>query len=107
MERKKTLKFYRANGYAEMLSGIVVSFSEDHLIRLKSDVENSGGTLETIEIDVFPFNYILNEEGIKEVDFCSIDTEGSEYEILSAVDFNNYHFKIFAVENNNNLQNIR
>ena len=104
---KKTLKFYRANGYAEMLSGIVDSFSQDHFNRLKSDIETSGGSLETIEIDVLPLNYILDEQGIKDVDFCSIDTEGSEYEILKAIDFNNYHFRVFAIENNYHLQNIR
>lgn len=36
----------------------------------------------------------------KHIDFLSIDTEGSEYEILKHFDFNSYSFKVIAVEHN-------
>lgn len=36
----------------------------------------------------------------KEIDYLSIDTEGSEYEILSAFDFNEYKIKIITCEHN-------
>jgi FkbM family methyltransferase len=36
----------------------------------------------------------------KEIDYLSIDTEGSEYEILSAFNFNKYRFTIITVEHN-------
>ncbi len=35
------------------------------------------------------------------IDYLSIDTEGSEYEILSAFDFDSYKFGIITVEHNN------
>lgn len=35
-----------------------------------------------------------------EMDFLSIDTEGSEYEILQAFDFDRYRFRVIAVEHN-------
>ena len=97
---KNTLKFYRANGYAEMLSGIVDSFHVEHLERLQKDVEKSGGSIETIEIDVLPLNSILTDNNIYDVDFCSIDTEGSEFEILKAINFEEFNIRIFAIENN-------
>lgn len=34
------------------------------------------------------------------VDYLSVDTEGSEYEILSAFDFNRYKFNFISVEHN-------
>ena len=34
------------------------------------------------------------------IDYLSIDTEGSEYEILNAFDFNEYKFGIITVEHN-------
>lgn len=35
------------------------------------------------------------------IDYVSLDTEGSEYEILSTVDFDKYKFNYFAIEHNN------
>jgi FkbM family methyltransferase len=44
----------------------------------------------------------------KQIDYISIDTEGSELEILKAFDFNKYKVKVFTVEHNNttNKQDI-
>jgi FkbM family methyltransferase len=36
----------------------------------------------------------------KNIDYLSIDTEGSEYEILSKLDFDKYQFKIITCEHN-------
>ena len=40
----------------------------------------------------------------KNIDYLSIDTEGSEYEILSSFDFNEYNIQIITVEHNNTSQ---
>ena len=36
----------------------------------------------------------------KEIDYLSIDTEGSEFEILNSFNFNKYKIKIITVEHN-------
>lgn len=36
----------------------------------------------------------------REIDYLSIDTEGSEYDILSSFDFNSYHIRVITVEHN-------
>jgi FkbM family methyltransferase len=44
---------------------------------------------------------LLNDHGApKHIDFLSIDTEGSEFEILDAFDFSQYSFGAIAVEHN-------
>jgi hypothetical protein len=44
---------------------------------------------------------LLDQNGSpRQVDYMSIDTEGSEYEILSAFDFDKYEVRILTVEHN-------
>ena len=38
-----------------------------------------------------------------EIDYLSIDTEGSEFEILKNLDFKKYSFKVITVEHNNTV----
>lgn len=106
-KEKQTLKFYRVTGYSEMLSGLIDSYSSEHFIRLQREVEDFGGTLQIIEIEVWPLKDILDQYNVQTVDYCSIDTEGSEYEILSSIDFDRVHFKVFSIENVYNPDRIR
>jgi hypothetical protein len=42
---------------------------------------------------------LLDKHGApKKIDYLSIDTEGSEFEILSSFDFDKYQFKVITVE---------
>jgi FkbM family methyltransferase len=93
------LQFYRAKGYSEMLSGIIESFNNEHFIRLQKEIKEFGGKVETVKINVRSLNEILIENSIYNIDFCSIDTEGSEFEILSALDFEKFKIKMIVVEN--------
>ena len=36
----------------------------------------------------------------REIDYLSIDTEGSEFDILSHFDFNKYQFRVITCEHN-------
>ena len=35
-----------------------------------------------------------------EIDFCSIDTEGSEFSIIKSLDFDKTNIKVLIIENN-------
>ncbi len=104
---KKKIKFYRAHGYSEMLSGVADSFNQEHYKRLQSEIELYGGSLEEIEIEVDSLNNILLSHNSYNIDFCSLDTEGSELEILKYLDFTRFEIKIFVVENQHEEGQLR
>jgi len=56
-----------------------------------------------IEVETVSLNDLLREHGApKNFDYLSVDTEGSEFAILNALDFNAYCPKIITVEHNYN-----
>jgi FkbM family methyltransferase len=76
------------------LSGIVNSFNQDKH-RKKRNIGNTY-TVETVSLtDLLNF---YNAPSV--IDYISIDTEGSEYEILKNFDFNRYSITIFTIEHN-------
>lgn len=58
-------------------------------------------TSEKYEVETITLESLLDEYNSPNViDYLSIDTEGSEYDILKVFNFNKYRFKIITVEHN-------
>jgi FkbM family methyltransferase len=93
-------EFYCIRGYAEMLSGIKSTYSEQHLKRIYNEIEQHGGEIINLKIQSKTLNSIIEENNIKEIDYLSIDTEGSELNVLKSLDLNKYKIKVISVENN-------
>lgn len=90
-------------------SGQKISFSENYLGELSAISEyaepNSHGLLKrttsSYEVETISLQDLLLAHGApKYIEFLSIDTEGSEFEILRNFDFQNYRFGAICVEHN-------
>jgi FkbM family methyltransferase len=51
-----------------------------------------------VYVPCFSLNKILNALNVKQVDYFSLDVEGSEMDVLNNIDFNTTNFKTFTVE---------
>ena len=86
-----------------------ISFSENYLGELSAITQyaepNSHGLLKrttySYEVDTISLQDLLLSHGApKYIEFLSIDTEGSEFEILKNFDFQSYRFGAICVEHN-------
>lgn len=93
-------KFTWAEGNAEMLSGLTSKYDEEHLKRIDRELAEYGGEKHEIDVDCFKLDELMIKYGMQHVDYCSIDVEGAEFDILNSVDFKDIDITSFTVENN-------
>jgi FkbM family methyltransferase len=99
----ESVDFMELRGYGTGLSGIVKNYDERHVKRIQREINHKnhiGKTL--ITVNTVLLSDILEERNIKRVDFLSIDTEGSELNILSTIDFDKVNIHVIAIEDNYN-----
>lgn len=99
--------FLRIDGYAEMLSGVYMKYDQRHMERIKKELKEFGGNSEIITVESLTISKLLSEYSIRKIDFCSIDTEGGEFEILKQFDLNTIAVQCFSIENNYNDNRVR
>lgn len=97
-----SVDFLVVKGPAEMLSGIFSEYDKKHLRRINLEIKQRGGSKEIKKIKSFILDDLLSENNIGDVDLLTIDTEGSELNILKTIDFSKRRFSVICVENNYN-----
>ena len=97
---KTTKKFRKITGHSEMLSGFVDTYHPSHLARISDEFVRHSQDVEDIEVECEDINVILDKWRIFDIDIFSIDTEGSEYQIIKHLDFGKFKVKVFVIENN-------
>ena len=95
-----TAEFLKVAGAPEMLSGLLHDYHPEHLDRIQRELSASGGDTERIPVATYRLADLFEEHGIEHVDFCSIDTEGSELKVVQSIDYQKVQVDFFIIENN-------
>lgn len=96
-------KFLELKGYGIGLSGIIDKYDERHINRINNEIKNPNHkSKEIITVKTEKLNDILDNYDVINIDFLSIDTEGSEIDILKTLDFNKYNINVITIEDNYN-----
>lgn len=100
---KDTLKVFRI-GEKDIMTSVTSLNPDSRLIESHKNLINE--TYET-EVEVLTLSDILKTKventpfnHLREIDFISIDTEGTEIDVLKGFDFEHFDVKLFVVENN-------
>jgi hypothetical protein len=54
--------------------------------------------IEEIDIACVPFNFLMEQLNIKEIDYLKIDTEGLDFDIIKSINFNLFDIKLIKTE---------
>jgi FkbM family methyltransferase len=92
--------FLQIEGRSEMLSGIVDAYSAEHRERMAREARIDGSTGKIIKVPTLPLRSILAERAIDEVHLLSVDTEGSEIEVLRSLDWDRVLVHAVTIEDN-------
>ncbi len=96
---KEAVAFLSLEGNAEMLSGILDTYNPKHLEWINKEIACGSSTKSEILVNSTLLQDIPTLKGIT-IDYISIDTEGSEKEILKSIDFSKLKAICLTIENN-------
>lgn len=92
--------FLHLNSVDEQLSGMCSTYDKRQLDVVMNDLSVYGGDCKIMQLPCVRLNDVLDRYGITHVDYFSLDTEGSELEILKSIDFSKVKIDMMSVENN-------
>ncbi|CAN5170791.1 hypothetical protein BH09DEP1_BH09DEP1_6810 [soil metagenome] len=102
-----TVPFLHLNSVDEQLSGMCTTYDKRQLDVVMNDLSVYGGNCVIMQLPCVRLNDVLEKQGITHVDYLSLDTEGSELDILKSIDFSKISIDMMSVENNFNEPFIR
>ncbi len=107
-ETEGRAEFMDISGYGKGLSGMVDNYDPRHQDRIEQEMKNPDNRgYELIQVSTIPLSALLEKHGIFHVDFCTIDTEGSELQVLKSIDFDRFQFDVILVENNYDDESVQ
>lgn len=103
LDRETTVDFLEIEGWGQGLSGVIQEYDPRHLNRIEREMVSPMATHSTsrmIRVKAVKLESLLMKYDLWKIDFCSLDTEGSEQKILETIDFEKTFIDVITVENN-------
>lgn len=95
------VEFMDISGWGKALSGIVDKYNSSHMNRIQNELKNPNNKgYSIVNVKTTTLNNLLEKHNVTDIDFCTVDTEGGEYDIIKNIDLKRFNIKIFIVENN-------
>ncbi len=104
---EKLAVFWQIDGYAEMLSGLVNVYAPEHMNRIHREIELNEGEIKESLVQCYRLDSLLNLHNIVNIDYCSIDVEGAEMQVLESIDFERVKIKVITIENNYKTSEVK
>jgi len=95
--------FLAIDGYGKGLSGIISLYDPRHLKRIEKELKGHDSKRHVFKVEAITLQKLLDSHQITYVDYCSIDVEGAEMQVLESIDFDKTYIKCFTIENNYGL----
>jgi len=108
-KEKKKMTFRVVRG-VDVLSGLVEFMDPRHLDRIAGEKKLNNLKDEDIydvQVDMLQATELLEVHNMLNIDFLSLDTEGSELQILSSFDWEKIRVHVMTVENNFGTTDVR
>jgi FkbM family methyltransferase len=99
-KENKIVRFNKISGYSEMLSGISSSYCSRHRERVNTESAFYECEQSVEYCPSYRLETIFDNLNIKNVDLLSIDTEGSELDVLIGIDFDKVDISVIIIEEN-------
>jgi len=96
--------FLAIDGYGKGLSGIISLYDPRHLDRIDQELKGRDSTKHVYKVKTIPLQNLLDSHNVAYVDYCSIDVEGAEMQVLESIDFDKTYIKCLTIENNYGLE---
>jgi FkbM family methyltransferase len=98
--KESKVDFLAIDGYGKGLSGIVDKYDEKHLKRINEETKGHKSKKNFYKVKTIPLQKLFDIHGLDYIDYCSIDVEGAEFQVLNSIDFKKTYIKCFTIENN-------
>jgi len=103
--KEDIVDFLAIDGYGRGLSGMVDTYDQRHVERIDSELAGrTDSKRHMFKVKTQPLKSIIDKYGYTYVDFCSIDVEGAELEVLQSIDFDKVFIRVIMLENNYGLE---